>query len=140
MQMKELIDVHQAQMLMIAVLVTAPVVGLIWGAVAKRIVPGLLIGLAIGIGNFALWTLYNTITNSLGLDTVKNLLVNLALFVVIGVVVGGVVGARSRRSGGDGSAGDGGAPVPVAVAGGPEGRAPGTARSRKEANKPPREP
>jgi len=68
---KELISFHQAQMLMLAVLV---------------------IGLLVGGGNFALWTLYNAITERLGLDTVKNLLVNLALFVVLGVVIGLGVG------------------------------------------------
>lgn len=136
MQMKELIDAHQAQMLMIAVLIAAPVIGLVWGAVVKRIVPGLLIGLAIGIGNFALWTVYNAITNSLGLDTVKNLLVNLALFIVLGVIIGGVIGARSRRNG---SAGDAEAPLPATVGGGPAGRSAGGKRTRDEAEQPPRD-
>ena len=97
MEMKELISPQQAQTLMIAVLILAPVIGLIWGAVAKKIVPCFLIGLAIGIVNFALWTAYNAITNSLGLDTVKNLLINLALFIFIGAVIGGVIGSRSRK-------------------------------------------
>jgi hypothetical protein len=97
MEMKELINPHQAQMLMIAVLIVAPVVGLILGGISKRPVPGFLIGLAIGVVNFALWTLYNTITNSLGLDTVKNLVVNLALFIILGAIIGGIIGARSRK-------------------------------------------
>ena len=137
MQMKELIDAHQAQMLMIAVSIAAPVIGLVWGAVAKRLVPGFLVGLAIGIGNFILWTIYNAITDSLGLDTVKNLLVNLALFIVLGVVIGGVIGVRGRRRGDAG--GDGGAPVPATVGGGPASRAPGATRSREDAEQPPRD-
>jgi len=89
---KELISFHQAQMLMLAVLGLAPLAGLAWGLLKKRPVPGLIIGLLVGGGNFALWTLYNAITERLGLDTVKNLLVNLALFVVLGVVIGLGVG------------------------------------------------
>lgn len=73
---------------MLAVLVLAPLVGLAWGAWVKRVGPGLMIGLLVGTGNYALWTLYNVITEKLGLDTVKNLLVNLGLFVVIGIIVG----------------------------------------------------
>lgn len=47
---------------------------LLWGG------PPILMGL--------LWHLYNFITDKLGLDSVANLLVNLALFVVLGVGVG----------------------------------------------------
>ena len=97
--MKELIDEHQAHFLMFAVLVLAPLVGLVWGARAKRVRLGLLLGVLVGGGNYALWTVYNAITEKLGLDTVKNLLVNLSLFIVIGVVVGvgaGLFAARGR--------------------------------------------
>ncbi len=86
--MKELIDARQAQMLMWGVLLLAPIVGLVWGALAKRVRRGLLVGLLVGAGNFLLWTVYNRITENLGLDTVKNLLVNLGLFLVVGVVAG----------------------------------------------------
>lgn len=95
--MKELIDPHQAHLLMLGVLVLAPLIGLAWGAWAKRLVLGLVIGLLIGVGNYALWTVYNAITDRLGLDTVKNLLVNLGLFVVLGSVIGFVVGLYQRR-------------------------------------------
>ena len=86
--MKELIDAHQAHLLMLAVLGIAPLIGLLWGFLAKRAVRGLLIGVMVGAGNFALWNGYNAITDKLGLDTVKNLLTNLCLFVVLGVVIG----------------------------------------------------
>lgn len=89
--MKELIDPHQANLLMLAVLVLAPLVGLIWGAVTKRPLRGLVIGLLVGVGNYALWTVYNAITDKLGLDTVKNLVVNLVLFIVLGILIGLVV-------------------------------------------------
>jgi hypothetical protein len=86
--LKELIDAHQAHLLMLAVLGLAPLVGLLWGVITKRAVRGLVIGILVGGGNFALWTLYNTITDKLGLDTVKNLLTNLCLFIVLGVAIG----------------------------------------------------
>ena len=73
---------------MLGVLVLAPLIGLLWGFLAKRAVRGLLIGVLVGAGNFALWNGYNAITDKLGLDTVKNLLTNLCLFVVLGVVIG----------------------------------------------------
>ena len=84
---------------MLAVFVLAPVIGLVWGLTVKRVGLGLVIGLLVGGGNFALWTAYNDITEKLGLDTVKNLLVNLGLFVVIGILVGvgaGVFAARQH--------------------------------------------
>jgi len=86
--MKELIDAHQAHLLMLAVLGIAPLIGLLWGFLAKRAGRGLLIGVLVGVGNFALWNGYNAITDKLGLDTVKNLLTNLCLFIVLGVVIG----------------------------------------------------
>lgn len=95
--MKELIDPHQAQLLMLGVLVAAPLVGLVWGLVVKRVLSGLLVGLAVGAGNFALWTVYNAITDRLGLDTVKNLLVNLGLFIGLGVIIGIIVGLTGRK-------------------------------------------
>ncbi len=95
--MKELIDPHQAQLLMLGVLVAAPLVGLAWGFFVKRILRGLLLGLAVGAGNFALWTVYNAITDRLGLDTVKNLLVNLGLFIGLGIIIGIVVGLTGRK-------------------------------------------
>ena len=85
---QELITEHQASLLMLAVLVVAPVIGLLWGVAAKRLARGLTVGLLVGVGNYALWTAYNAVTDRLGLDTVKNLLVNLALFVIVGIVAG----------------------------------------------------
>jgi predicted transporter len=103
--MKELIDPHQAHLLMLGVLILAPVLGLAWGVASKRLPLGLAVGLLVGIGNYALWTVYNAITDKLGLDTVKNLLVNLGLFVFIGIAVGigaGLYTARKQNAqGGD---------------------------------------
>ncbi len=73
---------------MVAVLIVCPLLGLAWGALRKRAGRGLALGILVGAGNFALWTVYNRITDRLGLDTVKNLLVNLALFAAVGIAVG----------------------------------------------------
>ncbi len=107
--MKELIDPHQAHLLMLGVFVLAPLIGLGWGAVNKRLPFGVIIGLLVGGGNYALWTLYNAITQKLGLDTVANLLVNLGLFIVIGIAVGigaGIYAARKPRIQGGAEDGD----------------------------------
>ena len=109
--MKELIDLHQAHLLMLGVLVLAPLIGLGWGFVNKRLPLGLLIGLLAGVGNYALWTVYNAITQKLGLDTVANLLVNLGLFVVIGIAIGAGAGLYAARK----------QPKPQAVQGGDNG-------------------
>ena len=95
--MKELINAHQAHLLMLAVLVLAPLIGLAGGLWAKRLGRGLGVGLAVGVGNFLLWTLYNALTDKLGLDTVKNLLVNLGLFVGLGLLVGAGWGVWAGR-------------------------------------------
>lgn len=95
--MKELIDPRQAHLLMLGVLVLAPLLGLGWGAINKRLPLGLVVGATAGAGNYALWTLYNAITARLGLDTVVNLLVNLGMFVVVGIVVGVGAGLYSGR-------------------------------------------
>ncbi len=103
MDMKELINAHQSHLLMLTVLVLAPLLGLAWGVWAMRLGRGVGTGLAVGVGNFLLWTLYNAITAKLGLDTVKNLLVNLGLFVGLGLLVGAGWGVwvSRRHHGGD---------------------------------------
>ena len=86
--MRELITYQQANQLMLVVFGASIVIGLIWGVASKRIGHGLFAGAAVGTGNLILWRVYNIITNNLGLDTVKNLLVNLALFIAVGVIAG----------------------------------------------------
>ena len=82
---------------MVGILCAAPLIGLIWGLLTKQAVRGLCVGLLVGVGNYALWTVYNAITEKLGLDTVKNLLTNLGLFVLLGIVIGLVAGRWAAR-------------------------------------------
>ncbi len=107
-QMKELVTPQQIHTLFIALAIGCPVLGIIAGAwfgarknsLRSYLLSGFLIGL-VGPLNLLLWEMYNGITNRLGLDTVRNLLVNLALFVVLGLVAGilyGNISARTRTS------------------------------------------
>ena len=82
---------------MLGVLVLAPLIGLTWGIVNKRLALGLATGILAGGGNDALWTVYNAITQKLGLDTVANLLVNLGLFVGLGIAIGIGAGVYTAR-------------------------------------------
>jgi hypothetical protein len=48
---------------------------------------GLMVGM-LGPVNLVLWRLYNLITDRLGLDSVANVFVNLAVFAIIGLAAG----------------------------------------------------
>jgi len=117
----ELITVAQADVLFGALLVLGLVVAPIAFVVARRrggdgATTALLVGgppVLIGL----LWPVYNAVTNRLGLDTVANLLVNLALFVVVGVTCGAGWAWLARRRGAaalrpDENAAIGGGPQP----------------------------
>lgn len=94
--MTELITIAQANRIMLILLIAAPVLGLALGALTKRIKLGVLTGIGIGGGNYVMWKVYSAITDRLGLDTVKNLLVNLGLFIAVGVIVGLAIGRMSK--------------------------------------------
>jgi hypothetical protein len=96
--LKELITIHQANLLMLALLIAAPVIGVMWGSFTRKVPRGALIGLAVGGGNYALWTVYNALTDRLGLDTVKNLAINLVLFIVVGAAAGFAAAKFARPS------------------------------------------
>ncbi|MDR3709846.1 MAG: hypothetical protein P4L33_16240 [Capsulimonadaceae bacterium] len=135
--MKELITLNQANLLMLALLVVAPIIGLIAGAAYRKPVPGLAAGVLIGAGNLVLWKVYNLITERLGLDTVKNLLVNLALFAVVGLIAGLAWGWASRtKLRGSGGEGD---PVLAGAGGAPPSRGPGESRMTEDAKRPSRD-
>jgi hypothetical protein len=75
-------------------------IGLGWGARCRRPVPGALQGLACGLlgpAVWALWRIYNAIEDRYGLDSVKALFINLALFIVVGITTGMMIGWSRRR-------------------------------------------
>src|SRR5690242_21682 len=102
--MKEIVSVEQVQRWFVLLAVALPILGVAVGAglgarrgeVRRGALQGLLIGV-LGPVNLVLWFVYNRITDRLGLDTVKNLLVNLALFVTLGIVTGLGAGYVVRR-------------------------------------------
>lgn len=75
-------------------------VGAVWGArrgqARQGAVTGVFIG-ALGTLNWLLWLAYNAITARLGLDTVRNVVVNLGFFVFVGLALGVGVGMAQRR-------------------------------------------
>ncbi len=79
-------------------------VGFLVGKVRHRVRPdaadGLLIGL-FGTLTMIMWHVYNAIVERMGLDTVKNLLVNLVLFLAVGLILGYLVRRVRPRLHGD---------------------------------------
>lgn len=152
--MREIVTMEQAEHLFLLLAIAGPIVGAALGAIAGarkgRTGPAALKGLSIGllgVLNLILWKVYNAITDHLGLDTVKNLVVNLVLFVGLGAAAGIAFGYASRlRVGfvsgggepGSGPAEDGGAPVHAAPSAPRAGS--GAARRVEESEEPPREP
>ena len=81
---------------LLAILIGA-IIGGKHGEVKKGIRNGFLVGL-LGPANLLLWNLYNRITDINGLDSVRNVFVNLILFVGIGLVGGGIISYFLRAS------------------------------------------
>jgi len=102
--MDELVTIEQAERAVAILAVALPAAGLLIGAVAgavrRSLGRGLLSGLVCGLSGPAIWLLwrmYNGIIGAYGLDSVRGLLINLTLFVVLGLVVGLMVGVLWRR-------------------------------------------
>lgn len=154
--MREIVTVEQMDRLFLALAILAPIVGAAIGAflggrrgsLRRDAFKGLLVGLA-GPANLLMWNLYNALTDRMGLDTVKNLLVQLSLFVALGVVAGlvasyvirskakGVAGSDYTSPGGN--LGDGGGSARVTMGGPGPRRSPGAGRTVDEAQELPRD-
>jgi hypothetical protein len=102
--LREIVEVAAVERLFLLLVVIGPIVGLAIGAAvgarrqeARR---GALLGLLAGLFgplNWLLWRIYNVVTDRNGLDTVRNLVINLALFIVVGGVLGVALGYAFRR-------------------------------------------
>jgi len=105
--MEELVTLEQAEravrVLALALPAAGLIVGAIVGAVRRRLGRGLGLGLLCGLAGpavFGLWRMYNAVIGVYGLDSVRGLLINLALFVALGVVAGLLIGLLWRRMAG----------------------------------------
>jgi hypothetical protein len=103
-EMRELVTVEQAERLIVTLAIALPPAGLALGAIIgslrRRLIGDGLMGLLVGLAGpaiWAMWKLYNRIMGHYGLDSVRGLLINLALFVSVGVLVGLAIGLASRR-------------------------------------------
>lgn len=103
--MKELVTTEQAERALVLLAAALPIlgllVGLIAGAARRRLAMGLRHGFVSGLLGPALWVMwrvYNLIMNRYGLDSVRGLLINLALFVGVGLAVGWMAIVLRRRS------------------------------------------
>ena len=93
--MKEIIALASVEKMLLFFAVAGPLVGLIIGTIIgaheeqswRKIVAGVLIGL-LGTLTWGMWHAYGAITDTLGLDSVANLGLQLIIFAVLGAALG----------------------------------------------------
>ena len=85
--MHEMVSEQAVNQAMLAIAIIAPIlgalIGLVVGLVRKRlieVVRGLMVG-CLGTVAWGMWQAYNAVTARFGLDTVKNLGINAAMFI-----------------------------------------------------------
>jgi hypothetical protein len=94
-ELREIVEIAAIERLFLMLAVLGPIAGLVIGTVIGRrrrrlreyTISGLLVGL-LGTLNYLLWRVYNALTDANGLDSVKGLGINLALFVAVGTALG----------------------------------------------------
>ena len=104
-ELHEIVSVEETGRLFLLLAFGLPLLGMLagvgWGAYHKQTrrygVMGLLAGM-IGPLNWVMWNVFNILTNRNGLDTVRNVFVNLAVFVIIGLCIGLGLGSVLRRA------------------------------------------
>ena len=104
-ELREIVDVAAVGKLFLLLAFVGPVAGIIVGAFVgarqKNVRRGMTGGLSVGLLftlNGLLWLVYNRITDATGIDTVKNVVLNFALFVLVGLLLGVGVGMAQRRA------------------------------------------
>lgn len=101
--MHELISPEQAETIVRGAAIVLAACGVVGGAVAAAFVrpwraAAVVGGMAIVAGGlvYTLWLLYNAIIARLGLDSVKALLINLGIFILVGLAYGVLTAALWR--------------------------------------------
>ena len=102
--MREIVNLESLNHLFAVLAIVLPLMGLIvgvgWGTGRGQARQGAVMGMcvgALGTLNWLLWLAYNAITSRLGLDTTRNVVVNLAFFVVAGLALGMGIGMLQYR-------------------------------------------
>lgn len=102
--MRELVSVEVVERVFLALAIAGPVVGTLTGAVLgvrrRTVSRSWLRGLAVGMlgpVNWVLWRMYGALTDHFGLDSVKGLLLNMAIFVGLGLAAGLGYGYTNRE-------------------------------------------
>jgi hypothetical protein len=145
-ELREIIEVSTVERWFVMLAFVGPVVGLLLGAgigarqgFQKR---GAMMGLCVGLLgtlNWILWRLYNALTDANGLDTVRNVLINLVVFVGIGAALGFGLGYVRRFGQLPPSEEEGPALVGAGVGGPIPSGSSGAERRTEEADEPPRD-
>jgi len=106
--MREFVSPQQAEVIIYAVAGGLLALGVVGGAAAAAFTrprrAGLIIGAFVALAGalvYALWLVYNAVIARFGLDSVKALVINLAIFVVVGLGYGilAAVGCRWAKGG-----------------------------------------
>ena len=103
--MREFVSPQQAEVIIHAVAGGLLALGVVGGAAAAAFMrprrASMIIGAFVALAGalvYALWLAYNAVIARLGLDSVKALLLNLGIFVVVGLAYGLAAGAAWRRA------------------------------------------
>ncbi len=103
-ELREIVDIGAVGRLFTLLAVVGPIIGAAIGAAVGRrrqdLRGGTLAGLGFGLLltlNGLLWQIYNRITDATGIDSVKNVVVNFALFVTVGLALGAGIGLAQKR-------------------------------------------
>jgi hypothetical protein len=101
--MREIVSPQQAEVIVRAVAAGLLALGVVTGATAAALMrprrAGLVIGAVVALAGvlvYALWLAYNAVIARFGLDSVKALLVNLGIFILVGLGYGVVVSITWR--------------------------------------------
>jgi hypothetical protein len=101
--MDELVNLAVVERVFLSLALLLPFAGLAagaaWGAARSQARVGAIQGFIAGLLGpliWVLWKLYNAIEDHYGLDSVKGLLINLALFICVGLIAG-LLGRRVFR-------------------------------------------
>ena len=100
----EIVDIVLVGKIFSLLAILTPIIGIVigslWGMKRSTLRIGMIRGVVFGmIGpmNWLLWTAFNAISNHTGLDSVKNVVLNMLLFIFTGVILGIGFGKAHRR-------------------------------------------